>query len=97
MAVVTFILILTTFVVPSYQFVTSRRFCATKERHAFLMTSTAILPTKDSDTLTIRVAIADELPRCAGFLSKNMYPEKIPRGKVSGDVCFACEKNQAFG
>ena len=43
-------------------------------------TSTAIYPSKDTDVLTIKVATVDEFPRCAGFLSSNMYASDIPKG-----------------
>ena len=74
------ILILVSFLVPSYQFVSTHRRIGAQQHSTLHMTATAILPTKDSDTLTIRVANIDEIPRCAGFLSQNMYPADTPKG-----------------
>lgn len=81
------ILILVSIIAPSYQFSFQKRLSAAASPRVF-MTSTAILPSKDTDTLTIRVVNGDELPRCAGFLSKNMYPSTVPKGeeRLSGDV-----------
>lgn len=40
--------------------------------------SRSCLSSTKEDTMTIRVATGDELPRCASFLAKSMYPSNIP-------------------
>lgn len=81
----TVVLILTTLIAPSYQF-SIEKFRHVRPVSRTIMTasstatSTAIYPSKDTDVLTIKVATADEFPRCAGFLSSNMYATDIPKG-----------------
>lgn len=80
----TVVIILTSLIVPSYQFSVEKinhgRFSSRTRMSA---TSTAIYPSKDTDVLTIKVATVDEFPRCAGFLSSNMYASDIPKGDRS--------------
>jgi hypothetical protein len=57
----------------SYQFSPIRQ--AKQDRHLSLFSTV-------EDTLTIREAIRDELPRCAGFLSQSMYATTIPAGQA---------------
>lgn len=68
------------FITKSYQFISQSNSLSSHYATTLRMTATAIFPTKDSDLLTIRIAKTAELPRCAGFLSFNMYPEGVPKG-----------------
>jgi hypothetical protein len=80
----TVIIILTSLIAPSYQF-SIEKFSHGRSFSRTIMTatSTAIYPSKDTDVLTIKVATVDEFPRCAGFLSSNMYASDIPKGDQS--------------
>lgn len=44
------------------------------------------LSSTKEDTMTIRVATGDDLPRCASFLAKSMYPSNIPGTSYSLSV-----------
>eukprot|EP00596_Hydrurales_sp_CCMP1899_P007695 CAMPEP_0119054012 /NCGR_PEP_ID=MMETSP1177-20130426/74794_1 /TAXON_ID=2985 /ORGANISM="Ochromonas sp, Strain CCMP1899" /LENGTH=194 /DNA_ID=CAMNT_0007034119 /DNA_START=51 /DNA_END=632 /DNA_ORIENTATION=+ len=73
------------FIGKSYQFIGQTKSLsshyATSLHAVKLETSAALFPTKEGDALTFRVAKTSELPRCAGFLSFNMYPESVPKGQ----------------
>lgn len=60
-----------------------------------LPSSRSCLSSTKEDTMTIRVATGDELPRCASFLAKSMYPSNIP-GTALVDTSFSVTSYYVF-